>query len=46
MQSLSCIAIDKDSNGEITSEEMAAYIRSFNEGHEEDLGNVSQGTFI
>ena len=35
------IAIDKDGNGEITSEEMAEYIRSFNEGHEEELENVS-----
>ena len=38
---LSSIAIDKDGNGEITSEEMGAYIRSFNDGHEEELENVS-----
>ena len=37
----SSIAIDKDGNGEITSEEMGAYIRSFNDGHEEELENVS-----
>ena len=38
---LSCIAIDKDRNGEITSEEMGAYIRSFSDGHEEELENVN-----
>ena len=38
---LSSIAIDKDGNGEITSEEMGVYIRSFNDGHEEELENVS-----